>query len=63
VTASSTTITTSPRRTTLAHLGRVGRPMAVMLSAVRARWNDLAQAGQLGPVQDTEIGRHTGARI
>ncbi len=37
--------------------------MAAMLKAVRARWNDLAQAGQLGPVHETEIGRHTGARI
>ena len=63
MTASSTTITTSPRKTTLAHVGRVVRPMAAMLKAVRARWNDLAQAGQLGPVHVTEIGRHTGARI
>lgn len=63
MTANSTTIITTRRRSTLAHLARVGGSMTAVLSAIRARWDGWAHSGQLGPVREAEIGRHTGARI
>jgi hypothetical protein len=63
MTASSTTFATSRRKTSYVLLAAAVRSMAALLKAVRAAWNDMAQAGQLGPEYEAEIGRQTGARI
>lgn len=44
-------------------LRRVVHSAGSMVSVVRSAWLDLGQSGQLGPSQETLIGRHTGARI
>ena len=63
MTISSTPLTDTKRGTTHEHLYRMVRPMGTVVNAFRARWDGWAQAGQMGPVRATEIGRHTGARI
>ena len=49
------------RRELPATVGRIPTIRA-LTQAPRAAWDRL-QAGQLGPVRDTELGRHLGARI
>jgi len=41
-------------------LARLGGPLLV---AIRSRWSDFVDAGQLGPDADTVTSRHGGARI
>lgn len=63
MTAIGTTLTASRRRSTLAPVVRMFHIATAALSAMRAGWADWAQSGQLGPAPETEISRHTGARI
>lgn len=40
-------------------------PLAIgsLLRAISSRWDDIVEAGQLGPADQASISRHTGARI
>ncbi len=57
--ATATHATPATAWTRLATLRRIPRRVA---GALAARWDRIVTAGQLGPSQEREIGRHTGAR-
>lgn len=59
----ATTVATSRGAATLASFRRLARGAGWILAAIGARWNDLVDAGQLGPSSDTLTSRHTGSRI
>lgn len=62
-TTATTTIGTrhaeGPRR----HVRRLALSIGSLLATIGDRWNDVVDAGQLGPNAETSIGRHTGGRI
>ena len=54
---------TQQQQGTVKPLRRLALAAGSFLAAIGSRWNDFAEAGQLGPDREREIGRHTGARI
>lgn len=63
MTARSTTASTVRDRAAFAHLFRIARRAGSILAAIRSRWSDIVEGGQLGPAPDTVTSRNTGARI
>lgn len=42
---------------------RVALATGLLLRAIGSRWDDIVDAGQLGPDSQASMSRHTGARI
>jgi hypothetical protein len=59
----ATTATNHRQQTVRGPVHRLARIVGSILATIGSRWNDLVDAGQLGPRADTVISRHTGARI
>ena len=63
MTATTSHLGTRSARATAARI----RPLALragrVLAFIGARWSALVDAGQFGPVAETSISRHTGARV
>lgn len=55
--------TTHNQQTVRGRMHRLARIVGSILATIGSRWNDLVDAGQLGPSADTVTSRHTGARI
>ncbi|HSK93088.1 MAG TPA: hypothetical protein VLA76_03415 [Candidatus Angelobacter sp.] len=51
------------RAAVLVRLRRLARGATSALAAIRARWEDFVDAGQLGPSAVVLTSRHTGSRI
>lgn len=63
MTANSATATYSTTATSWTRLAALRRAPRRVAGALAARWDHMVTTGQLGPVQERETGRHTGARI
>lgn len=59
----TTTARTHRQQTVRGRVHRLARIVGSILTTIGSRWNDLVDAGQLGPSADTMTSRHTGARI
>lgn len=59
----ATTATAHRQQTVRGRVHRLARTVGSILATIGSRWNDLVDAGQLGPSADTVTSRHTGARI
>ena len=59
----ATAATTHNQQSVRGRMQRLARIVASILATIGSRWNDLVDAGQLGPSADTVTSRHTGARI
>lgn len=62
-TTPTTTIGTRQAEAPRSHVRRLALSVGSLLATIGGRWNDLVDAGQLGPNAETSVGRHTGARI
>jgi len=62
MTANPATATHSTPATSLARLATLRRVPRRAAGALAAWWDHIVTTGQLGPVQEREVGRHTGAR-
>jgi hypothetical protein len=63
MTTTAATVDTQQGRAAVSGVRRLALAAGSFLAAIGARWNAFAEAGQLGPDREREIGRHTGARI
>lgn len=63
MTATASTPSTDSSTRTVERLSRAPLGIRDMASAIAARWHRLVQVGQLGPDDETVVGRHTGARV
>ena len=63
MTTAAAKVGTQQQQATASRTRRMALAAGSFLAAIGSRWNDFAEAGQLGPVREREIGRHTGARI
>ena len=63
MTTTTATVGTTQEQATVSRTRRLALAAGSLLAAIGSRWNAFAEAGQLGPDREREIGRHTGARI
>ena len=63
MTTTTAKVGTQQEHAVVSRLRRLAIAAGSFLAAIGSRWNDFAEAGQLGPDREREIGRHTGARI
>ena len=63
MTTTTANVGTKQERTAVSRIRRLALAAGSLLAAIGSRWNAFAEAGQLGPEREREIGRHTGARI
>ena len=63
MTTTAATVDTQQEGAAVSGVRRLALAAGSLLAAIRSRWNAFAEAGQLGPDREREIGRHTGARI
>jgi hypothetical protein len=63
MTTTTATVGTKQEGATVSRVRRLALAAGSILAAVGSLWNAFAEAGQLGPDAEREIGRHTGARI
>lgn len=63
MTATTSNLGTWRGRAAFGHIRGLARVAGSLLSAIGSRWNDFADAGQLGPSAESVTSRHTGARI
>ena len=63
MTATTAKAGTHQEQGTVKPIRRLALATGSLLAAIGSRWNAFAEAGQLGPDREREIGRHTGARI
>ena len=63
MTTTTATVGTKQEGSAVSWVRRLALAAGSILAAVGSRWNAFAEAGQLGPDAEREIGRHTGARI
>ena len=63
MTTTTATVGTQQEGAAVSRVRRLALATWSLLAAMGSRWNAFAEAGQLGPDAEREIGRHTGARI
>ena len=63
MTTSAATVRAQHEQAAVSRVRRLALAAGSFLAAIGSRWNSFAEAGQLGPDREREIGRHTGARI
>ncbi len=63
MTTTTATVGTKQEGAAVPRVRRLALAAGSLLAGVGSRWNAIAEAGQLGPDREREIGRHTGARI
>lgn len=63
MTATTTTLATTPTKRILERLRRAAARARSLAAAIHARWRAEMVAGQFGPEAEAVIGRGTGARV
>ena len=63
MTTTTAKVGTKQEQAAVWRIRRLALATGSFLAALGSRWNAFAEAGQLGPDSEREIGRHTGARI
>ena len=63
MTTTTAKVGTRQEQAMVSRIRRLALAAGSLFAAIGSRWDDFAEAGQLGPDREREIGRHSGARI